>query len=88
MLVASNDLALPVTASYLRDDPVAVTGPTLPQAVFSLRIGPAVAVFLLLAALDHLLVARAAGAPLVRARAWTAAPTTRGGSSTRSARRS
>lgn len=62
MLVASNSLALPVTASYLRDDPVAVTGPTMPQEVFSLRIGPAVAFFLALAALDHLLVA----APTVR----------------------
>ena len=57
MLLASNDLALPVTASYLRTDPVAVTGPTMPQLVFSLRIGPAVAVFLALAAIDHLLVA-------------------------------
>jgi hypothetical protein len=57
MLLASNNLALPVTASYLRTDPVAVTGPTLPQLVFSLRIGPAVAVFLALAAIDHLLVA-------------------------------
>jgi len=51
MVLASNDLALPVTASYLRNDPVAVTGATLPQVVFSLRIGPAVA------AVDHLLVA-------------------------------
>ena len=41
MLPASNDLALPVTALYLRTDPVAVTGPTMPQRVFSLRIGPA-----------------------------------------------
>jgi hypothetical protein len=57
MLLASNDLALPVTASYLRADPVAVTGATLPQVVFSLRIGPAVAFFLALAAIDHLLVA-------------------------------
>lgn len=57
MLVASNNLALPVTASYLRNDPVAVTGPTVPQVVFLLRIGPAVAFFLALAALDHLLVA-------------------------------
>ena len=62
MLVASNNLALPVTASYLRNDPVAVTGPTMPQVVFSLGIGPAVAIFLALAALDHLLVA----APPVR----------------------
>ena len=57
MLATSNDLALPVTASYLRDDPVRVTRPVLPQLVFSLRIGPAVAVFLLLAAVDHGLVA-------------------------------
>jgi hypothetical protein len=57
MLLASNNLALPVTASYLRTDPVAVTGATLPQLVFSLRIGPAVAFFLALAAIDHLLVA-------------------------------
>ena len=47
----------PVTASYLRDDPVNVLGATLPETVFSVRIGPAVAVFLLLAAADHLTVA-------------------------------
>jgi hypothetical protein len=57
MLVASNRLALPVTASFLRDDPVRVTGPSLPETAFSLRIGPAVACFLLLAAVDHALVA-------------------------------
>jgi Heliorhodopsin len=61
MLLASNNLALPVTASYLRTDPVAVTGPTLPQLVFSVRIGPAVALFLALAAIDHLLVASPGG---------------------------
>lgn len=57
MLVASNNLALPVTASFLRTDPVRATTPTLPETVFSLRIGPVVSVFLLLAALDHALVA-------------------------------
>lgn len=57
MLTASNSLALPVTASFLRDDPVRATGPRLPETVFSLRIGPAVACFLLLAAVDHALVA-------------------------------
>ena len=57
MLVASNSLALPVTASFLRDDPVKVTRPTLPESVLSLRIGPVVAAFLLLAALDHAAVA-------------------------------
>ena len=57
MLLASNALAFPVTASYLRDDPVNVLGATLPETVFSVPIGPAVAVFLLLAAADHLTVA-------------------------------
>ena len=57
MLIASNSLALPVTASFLRDDPVKVTRPTLPESVLSLRIGPVVAAFLLLAAVDHALVA-------------------------------
>ena len=57
MLVASNSLALPVTASFLRDDPVRVTRATLPETLFSLRIGPTVALFLLLAAVDHALVA-------------------------------
>ena len=46
MLLASNNLALPVIAPYLRNDPVAVIGPTMPQVVFLLRIGPAVAFFL------------------------------------------
>ncbi|HET7312062.1 MAG TPA: heliorhodopsin HeR [Mycobacteriales bacterium] len=57
MLAASNSLALPVSASYLRDDPVRAVEPTLPERLFSVRIGPVVAVFLLLAALDHALVA-------------------------------
>lgn len=57
MLLVSNNLTLPITASFLRDDPVRVTGPTLPESAFSLRIGPAVACFLLLAAIDHALVA-------------------------------
>ena len=57
MLVASNDLALPVTTAFLRDDPVRVRRPTSPDTLFSVRIGPAVAVFLLLAAIDHAIVA-------------------------------
>ena len=57
MLLASNDLAVPVTASFLRTDPVARYRPTRPETVFSLDIGVTVAVFLPLAALDHLLVA-------------------------------
>lgn len=57
MLAASNQLALPVTATFLTTDPVAAAPPPAPETVFSLGIGPAVAVFLLLAAADHLLVA-------------------------------
>lgn len=57
MLLTSNDLALPVTASFLRTDPVAVTAPSPPESLFSLGIAVTVAVFLLLAALDHFTVA-------------------------------
>ena len=57
MLVLSNGLALPVTASFLSGDPVAAGPPTLPERLFDVPIGPLVAVFLLLAAADHLLVA-------------------------------
>lgn len=57
LLVLSNDLSLPVTGSFLRADPVTVRHATLPKQVFSLAIGPTVALFLLLAAIDHLVVA-------------------------------
>lgn len=57
MLVLSSSLSLPVTASFLRNDPVAVQGPVAGQVLFRLAIGPSVAVFLLLAMADHLLVA-------------------------------
>lgn len=57
MLVLSSSLSLPVTASFLTGDPVAVQGPVAGQVLFRLAIGPAVAVFLLLAMADHFLVA-------------------------------
>ncbi len=57
VLATSNDLSLPVTGAWLRDDPVAVRGPVPAHTVFSVRIGPLVAAFLFLAAIDHLLVA-------------------------------
>lgn len=57
LLAASSTLALPVTASFLTADPVTVRDGTLPETVFRLRIGPAVAVFLFLAAVDHFAVA-------------------------------
>lgn len=57
MLALSNDLALPVTASWAAGDPVVARMPSMPHEVFELAIGPAVAMFLLLAAVDHLVVA-------------------------------
>jgi hypothetical protein len=56
-LVLSSGLSLPVTASFLRNHPVAVQGPAPGEVVVRLAIGPAVAGFLLLAMADHLLVA-------------------------------
>lgn len=56
MLALSNDLTLPVTGAFLADDPVAARAAT-PEVLFEVPIGPAVAAFLLLAAIDHLLVA-------------------------------
>jgi hypothetical protein len=57
MLALSNDLSLPVTASWATGDPVVARMPSAPEEVFALAIGPAVALFLLLAAVDHLVVA-------------------------------
>ncbi|MFF5171494.1 heliorhodopsin HeR [Micromonospora sp. NPDC000089] len=57
MWAASNDLKLPITASYLTADPVTLRDGTLPETVWRVPIGPAVAIFLLLAAVDHFTVA-------------------------------
>ena len=60
MWTLSNDLAIPITADFLDNDPVAVLqggGQVEPTTVFELPVGPTVAVFLLLAAIDHLLSA-------------------------------
>src|SRR6476661_9795843 len=54
MLALSNVFALPVTRSFLTGPPG--TAPSQ-DTWFHLRLGPAVAAFLALAALDHLLVA-------------------------------
>ncbi len=56
IIVLSNDFSLPVTGSFLSGPP-GVTDPGTPELLFGLPLGPAVAAFLLLAALDHLLVA-------------------------------
>jgi hypothetical protein len=57
LLALANDLALPVLATFLEDDPVAQRGPGTPEVVFELPIAVLVAAFVLLAAVDHLLVA-------------------------------
>jgi hypothetical protein len=54
LLALSNDFALPVTRSFLTDAPG--SAPTQ-EAWFTVRLGPAVALFLFLAAVDHLLMA-------------------------------
>lgn len=64
MVALSNELRLPVTAGYLPTDPVAVRGPVTPEVVLELPIGPAVAVFLFLAAADHLFCAAPGGVRL------------------------
>ena len=57
LVVLSNDLALPVFATFLSDDPVMQEGLGEPELQFSIRIGFAVAIFVALAAADHLLMA-------------------------------
>ena len=55
ILALSNDFALPVTASYLSGPPGEGASPA--EILTDLRVGPFVAAFLFLAAIDHLLVA-------------------------------
>ena len=54
VVVLATDFALPVTASYLAGPPG--TAPQEPTVLFDLPTGPAVAAFLVLSALAHLLV--------------------------------
>lgn len=56
MVALSNDLALPVIATFLADDPV-TAAQGMPEVLFEAPIGPLVALFLGLAGVDHLLVA-------------------------------
>ncbi len=56
ILALSNDFSLPVTGTFL-DGPPGISELPAAETVFDLPLGPAVAAFLLLAALDHALVA-------------------------------
>ena len=57
VLALSNGLSLPVTSAFLSSDPVLAQGAAPGAVMFRVGIGPAVAVFVLLAAVDHLVVA-------------------------------
>ncbi len=56
LLVLANDLALPVLATFLADDPIQQQQ-AAPELVFELPIAVLVAVFVFFAAADHLLMA-------------------------------
>jgi hypothetical protein len=57
MLALSSALSLPITVSYLGDDPIQVLRGVAPETLFEVSVGPLVALFLLLAAIDHLVIA-------------------------------
>ncbi len=59
VLVLANDFALPVTIGFLQGPPGSELAS---ETLFELPIGPAVAAFLFLAALDHAIVAAPGGA--------------------------
>lgn len=57
MLALSNNFSLPVTSSFLRFDPSTESLMPDPKTMFSVRIGPLVAAFLLLSSIAHFLLA-------------------------------
>jgi len=81
ILALSNSFTLPLTLSLLKGPPG--TKPST-NNIYNLRIGPMVALFLLLAALDHALVRRRASTAGTSA-TWRSSAARRAGSSTRSA---
>ncbi|MCL4290507.1 MAG: heliorhodopsin HeR [Thermoleophilia bacterium] len=72
MLALSSAFALPITTSFLSEDPAQLTGPPGPDTIVDLRIGPLVAVFLLLSAVAHATLA------LPRVHSWYEANLERG----------
>lgn len=57
MLAVSTDLLVPITGSFLRFDPATQSLSPQMETLFSLRLGPLVASFLLMSALAHFLIA-------------------------------
>lgn len=63
MLWLSNSFSLPVSTTFLDAQPGGALDPARLETQFSLRIGPAVAAFLLISAVFHLIVASPWGFP-------------------------
>lgn len=57
MLWVSNSFSLPITTSYLKFDPILKSLTSNPQELIRVQIGPVVALFLLLSAIAHALLA-------------------------------
>lgn len=72
MLALASSFALPVTTSFLSDDPARLTDPPGPDTLAELRIGPLVAAFLFLSAVAHATLA------LPRVHRWYEAGLVRG----------
>ncbi len=63
MLLLSNDFALPMTASYLRFDTITQRLVLNTSTIVNLRLGPLVALFLLISAIAHFSLASPLGYP-------------------------
>lgn len=64
LLLLSNGFTFPVSTSFLQGPPGGVVPP--PGVAFDLRVGPVVALFLLISAVDHFLLASPVGFPWYR----------------------
>jgi hypothetical protein len=63
MLVFSNDFALPMTASYLKFNPATQSLELATSTIANIRLGPLVALFLLISAIAHFSLASPWGYP-------------------------
>ncbi len=63
MLILSNDFTLPMTASYLKFNPATQALGLATTTVVSIRLGPLVALFLLISAIAHFSLASPRGYP-------------------------
>ena len=68
MVILSNDFSLPVTATHLEFNAETFTLQPATEELFTVRIGPAVALFLLISTIAHFTVAFPGYAKYVRDR--------------------